>query len=109
MHYFEDFKVGEWIALGSTVIREEEIIAFATQYDPQPYHLSAELARQSPFGGLIASGMQTMAIFTRLLVDGILNKTVSLGSPGGDEPRWLKPVRPGDILTANVLVIECTA
>lgn len=106
--YFEDFRPGEVIELGSRRIEEAEIIAFARAYDPQPMHTDPAAARRSVFGGLIASGWQTVAIYMRLLVDGLVNQTVSMGSPGCDEIRWLKPVRPGDTLRARLTVIEAT-
>lgn len=108
MYYFEDFQVGEVFELGNTTITEEEIIAFAQQYDPQPFHASPELARKSPFGGIIASGWQTIALFMRLFAEVILNNAISLASPGADEIRWLKPVHPGDILNARLTVMEST-
>ncbi len=106
--YFEDFAVGERIELGDYTITRDEIIAFARQWDPQPFHLDEAAARETPFGGLIASGWHTSAIFMRLLVDGLLNSAASLGSPGLDELRWLKPVRPGDTLRPRITVLETT-
>jgi len=108
MYYFEDFRVGDAFDLGNTTVTEEEIVAFAQNYDPQPFHVSPEQAQKSPFGGLIASGLQTMALFMRLFVDVILNNAISLASPGADEIRWLKPVYPGDVLNARLTVVECT-
>src|SRR5579871_83649 len=96
--YFEDFQVGETIHLGSREITAEEIIAFAHQWDPQPFHVDPDLAKESLFGGLVASGWHTAVMYMRLLVDGFLNETASMGSPGIDELRWRKPVRPGDTL-----------
>jgi len=87
----------------------EEMITFARQYDPQPFHLDDEAARTSIYGGLIASGWLTVAVMMRLLWDALLKDAVSLGSPGSDELRWLKPVRPGDTLTARLTVTEATA
>jgi acyl dehydratase len=108
MRYFEDFTVGETIELGSYTIGRDEIVAFAAQWDPQPFHLDEAAARETPFGGLIASGWHTTVIFMRLLVEGLLNSAASLGSPGLDELRWLKPVRPGDTLRPRVTVLEAT-
>lgn len=108
MYYFEDFRVGDAFDLGNTTVTEEEIVAFAQHYDPQPFHVSPELAQKSPFGGLIASGWQTIALFMRLFVDVILNNAISLASPGADEIRWLKPVYPGDALSARLTVVEST-
>jgi acyl dehydratase len=105
--YFEDFNVGDTLDLGSQRVTEEEIIAFARQFDPQPFHIDPELAKNSIFGGLVASGWHTIAIFMRLFVDQLLNKTVSMGSPGVEEVRWLKPVRPGDELYARFTVLAC--
>lgn len=104
--YFEDFVVGESIEFGSRTLTEEEIIAFAKQFDPQPFHVDPEKAASSYYGGLIASGWHTVSIYMRLLVDGLLQDTQSLGSPGVDELRWLKPVRPGDTLQARYTVLE---
>ena len=108
MRYFEDFAPGQVIELGSRTITKEEIIAFARQFDPQPFHLDEEAAKRSIYGGLLASGWHTAALTMRLLCDGLVNDTVSLGSPGVDELRWLKPVRPGDTLSARMTVVECT-
>jgi acyl dehydratase len=102
--YWEDYEVGTKYPLGSTTFTADEIVAFARQYDPQSFHLDAEAARQSMFGGLIASGWHIAAKLMRLFVDNYLDKRTALGSPGLDEMRWLKPVRPGDTLTAWV---EC--
>ena len=88
---------------------EEEIIAFAQQFDPQPFHVNPEEAKNLLFGGIVASGWHTMGIYMRMFVDEILNKTVSLASPGIDEIRWLKPVRPGDVLRGRFIVTESTA
>ncbi len=107
--YFEDFSVGQVIELGQVTVSEDDIIAFARQYDPQPFHIDAERAKASPFGGIIASGWHTVALMMRLLVDGMLNQTVSMGSPGVREIRWLQPVRPGDTLQARLHVADCTA
>jgi len=106
MRYFEDFVVGDTFDLGSATITRESIIAFASQYDPQPFHVDEERARASVFGGLIASGWQTTAVFMRLFVDNLLSDAASMGSPGLDEIRWLKPVRPDDRLRARFTVVE---
>jgi acyl dehydratase len=107
--YFEDFVVGESIEFGSYTLTEEEIIAFAKQFDPQPFHVDPEKAAASFYGGLIASGWHTASTYMRLLVNGLLQDTQSLGSPGVDELRWLKPVRPGDTLQARYTVLETNA
>lgn len=108
MRYFEDFQVGDIFDLGSTTVTEEEIISFANQFDPQPFHTDPVLARDSIFGGLVASGWHTTAMFMRLFFDGLLHETASIASPGVDDVHWLKPVRPGDVLRARFTVIEST-
>ena len=104
--YWEDFKVGEVEQIGGRRVDKEEVIAFAKQYDPQPFHVDEEAARASPFGGLIASGWQTAAICQRLVVEGMLKNTASQGSPGIEGLRWLLPVRPGDALTVRYQIVE---
>jgi acyl dehydratase len=106
MRYFEDFQVGQRIELGSVTVTEEEIITFARQYDPQPFHISPEQAKHSYYGGLIASGWHTVSLLMRLMVDALINDTISLGSPGVDEVRWLKPVRPNDTLHAYFTILD---
>ncbi|NVJ02536.1 MaoC family dehydratase [Myxococcus sp. AM009] len=108
MRYFEDFQPGDVSEHGPHRVSREEIIAFATQFDPQPFHLSDEGARDSIFGGLVASGWHTASLCHRLLVQSFLGQTSSLGSPGLDELRWLKPVRPGDTLRVRVEVVSAT-
>ena len=105
--YFEDFTPGEVIELGGRSISREEIVAFARQFDPQPFHRDDAAAKDTIYGGLIASGWHTVAISMRLLYDGLVKHTVSLGSPGVDELRWVKPVRPGDTLFARLTVLTC--
>jgi acyl dehydratase len=107
VRYFEDFKPGQVIELGSHTITRDEIVAFAKQFDPQPFHLDDEAAKKTIYGGLIASGWHTGSLMMRLLFDGLVKDTVSLGSPGVDELRWVKPVRPGDTLSGRVTVLEC--
>lgn len=104
--HLEDFAAGQSYDLGSHVFDEDEIIAFAAKFDPQPFHLSDEAAAASHFGGLIASGWHTGSVFMRLLVDGLLVRCASMGSPGVDEMRWLAPVRPGDTLSARLEIEE---
>ena len=106
MRYFEDFHEGQVVELGTYSVTEAEIINFAKQFDPQPFHISPEAAQQSFYKGLIASGWHTVAIIMRMLVDDILNDTRSLGSPGVDEVRWQNPVRPGDTLHGRWTVTE---
>lgn len=104
--YFEDYAVGETLTYGDYLITEEEVIAFATRYDPQSFHIDPEAARETHFGGLIASGWNTAAISMRLLVDHFIPDKASMGSPGIDELRWLQPVRPGDRLHVRSTVVD---
>ncbi|OGB22840.1 MAG: dehydratase [Burkholderiales bacterium RIFCSPLOWO2_02_FULL_57_36] len=104
--YFEDFEIGKTIGVGSRTVTEEEIIAFASQFDPQPFHVDPEAAEQSMYGGIIASGWHTCSLMMRLMVDGFLKEAASLGSPGVDEIRWLKPVRGGDTLIVTTTAVE---
>ncbi len=102
--YFEDYAVGSAFSGGPIAVDAAEIIAFARRYDPQPFHIDPEAARTSTFGGLIASGWHTVALTMKLLVESYLSAESSLGSPGIDELRWVKPVRPGDSLSVRVVV-----
>ena len=104
--YFEDFAEGDSLDLGTFQYTEREIIDFARQYDPQPMHTDVDAARQSVYGGLIASGWQTATSYMRHLVDQVMRDSSSLGSPGVDNLRWLKPVRPGDTLRARFKILE---
>lgn len=104
--WWEDFRVGETAELGSHTFGEDEIVAFARQFDPQPFHTDPAAARGSIYGGLIASGWHTCAVAMRLMCENYINRTVSMGSPGVDSIRWLKPVRPGDTITFRRTVLE---
>ena len=104
--YFENYEPDTVHEFGSVVVEEAEVLEFAQRYDPQPFHTNPEAAKQSPYGGLIASGWQTCALMMRELVDHYLAPVSSLGSPGIDELRWLLPVRPGDTLTVRATIIE---
>lgn len=106
MRYWEDFTVGEVTELGPVDVTADEIVEFATKYDPQPFHIDADAAKDGPFGGLVASGWHTAALFMGMFVRGILLDSASMGSPGIDELRWTAPVRPGDSLTARVTVTD---
>ncbi len=97
--YFENLPVGEIIELGQKRVTREEIIEFATEFDPQAHHLDDEAANASILKGLSASGWHTCAIMMRMLCDGLVHRAASMGSPGIDEVRWMKPVRPDDLLT----------
>ena len=105
-YYFEDFHVGEVQPLGQVLVRQEEVIEFATRYDPQPFHVDEAAAADSIFGGLIASGWHTCSLVMRMMCDTYLNQSASLGSPGLDNVRWLKPVRPGDTIRAERITLE---
>ena len=104
--YWEDFKTGERKDIGSVVVDKDEVIEFASRYDPQPFHVDEAAARQSIYGGLIASGWHTCAMVMRLMCDSYLLESASLGSPGIENVRWLRPVRPGDRLTAYRTIEE---
>jgi acyl dehydratase len=106
---WEDFSVGQTIELGTRVVPREEMIEFAGRYDPQPFHVDEEAAKVSIYGGLIASGWLTCAIAMRLMCEGYLFQADCLGSPGVDNVRWLKPVRPGDTLRGQMTVLESRA
>jgi acyl dehydratase len=107
--YFEDYVEGEVYRFGSIAVTEDEVIGFAKRYDPQSFHTDAEAAKRSPFGGLIASGWHTAGLMMRLFADHYLTHVASLASPGLDELRWLKPVRPGDTLSIRVTVLKAVA
>ena len=107
MRYFEDFQSGEVVELGRHTIGRDEIIAFGRQFDPQAFHVDEEAARHTIFGGLIASGWHTGSLAMRLFYEGIIKDTASLGSPGIDELRWIRPVRPGDTLSLRVTITDC--
>ena len=103
--YFEDYCVGEVAEFGDYHITSEEIIDFAKRYDPQLFHTDPEDAKQSSFGGLVASGWMSAGVLMRLLVEHYVSPVASMGSPGVDELRWHKPVKPGDRLHARVEVV----
>jgi acyl dehydratase len=106
MKYLEDFKEGEVTTVGSYTVTEAEVLTFARAYDPQPIHTDKAFAEASAFGGLIASGWHTCAIAMRLLVDNFLDGVAAIASPGVDEIRWKKPVRPGDTLRMRWTILE---
>jgi acyl dehydratase len=104
--YFEDYHPGAVYTFGPIAVEEAEIIAFASRYDPQPMHTDPVAAAAGPTGGLIASGWHTVGLLMRLYVEDYLSHVATRPSPGIDELRWLKPVRPGDELTLRVTVLE---
>jgi acyl dehydratase len=105
MRYWEDLEVGETAEVGPVTVTEADIVEFASKYDPQPFHLDAEAASKTMYGGLIASGWHTSALYMGMYVRGVLSDTASLGAPGV-EIRWTMPVRPGDSLTGRAVVTE---
>jgi len=109
LEYFEDAVVGARRELGRHTISEEEIVRFAREFDPQRFHVDRAAAERTPYGGLIASGWHTCALAMRSVVDGMLSRTAALGSPGVDEIRWHRPVRPGDRLVFYNTVLETRA
>jgi acyl dehydratase len=104
--YFEDYVPGLSFDCGSFTLDQAEIIAFGEEYDPQPFHVDPEAAKDGPFGGIIASGWQTTSMMMRKVVGGFLSAESSLGAAGVDEIRWPRPVRPGDTLDVRAAVLE---
>jgi len=103
---FEDFPAGAEFDLGSHQMTKREIIAYAREYDPQPFHLDEEAGRQSLLGGLAASGWHTIAVLMRMTYDTLLADTISLGSPGVETLKWLRPVLAGDTVFAKAVVLS---
>lgn len=101
MRHFDDFTIGEKLPLAPCRITRDEMIAFAAEFDPQPFHLDEAVASRTLLGGLAASGWHTCAVFMRMMVDGWLGASASLGSPGVEAVKWLHPVRPGDELSGH--------
>ncbi len=104
--YFEDVAVGDVMRFGRYEVTKEEIVEFARQFDPQPFHLDEEAGRKSPFGGLIASGWHTGAMFIRMVAEHMSPRTATQGARGFDDLKWIRPVRPGDVLTIESTVTE---
>lgn len=104
--YFEDIQVGETESFGHYVMEREEMVSFASQFDPQPFHLDDEAASESMFGGLVASGWHTASATMRMLVDGYFADSRALGAVGVDELRFPAPVRPGDELSVTAEVVD---
>ncbi len=102
--YFQDYVPGTTSEHGPILVEEAEVLDFARRFDPQPFHVDAEAAAAGPFGSLIASGWHSCALMMRLLAQEYLSPASSLGSPGMDELRWIRPVRPGDVLTLRATV-----
>ena len=104
--HWEDFPCGDVRHCGSTLVSRDAVLDFARQFDPQPFHVDEQAAKHSLFGGLAASGWHTCSMAMRLMCDAYLLRSTSLGSPGLDELRWLKPVHPGDDLTLRMTVLD---
>lgn len=107
--WFEDYVPGAVHEFGSIAVEEAEVVAFAKRYDPQDFHTDPEAAKATVFGGLIASGWQTCGLMMRLYAEHYLTKCASLASPGVDELRWVRPVRPGDVLSVRVTIQDAVA
>jgi acyl dehydratase len=104
--YFEDIAVGDKTVFGKKKVTLEEILNFARKFDPQRFHIDEKAAKESIYGGIIASGWHTGGMLMRMLVDSMVNQRAGLGSPGFDDLRWILPVRPGDVLRFESTVIE---
>ena len=105
--YYEDIVIDQAETFGAYEVTKDELISFASQYDPQPFHLNEEIAKQSVFGALCTSGWHTCAMTMRMMVDNMMvRKVAGMGSPGVDEIRWLKPVQVGDILSVTTRTIS---
>ncbi len=107
--YFEDFEPGQDIDLGTRAVTEAEIVAFAREFDPQPFHVDRDAAGGSIYGGVIASGWHTCSMMMRMVVDGLMNRSASMGSPGLDGVRWHAPVRAGDTLNVRYRTVQVKA
>jgi acyl dehydratase len=103
---FENFEIGQAQSFGSYAVTEEEVIEFASKYDPQFFHLDGEAAKKSLFGGLCASGWHTCAMTMAMMVENMKKTGGSLGSPGIDNLRWRKPVYPGEVLSVKMEVVD---
>ena len=104
--YFDDFPVGLKVEIDGPLIEEQAMLEFARRYDPQAFHVNRELARASPYGGLIASGFMTASLTMRMICDAYLARSAGIGSPGLSELSWLRPVRAGDRLHLTMTVID---
>jgi acyl dehydratase len=104
--HFEDFVPGTMTLYGPRLVTREEIVAFAAEFDPQPMHLDEAAASATPLGGLAASGWHSCCILMRIIADGFVNRSNSMGAPGVDDVRWLKPLRPGTQVRVRATVLE---
>jgi acyl dehydratase len=105
-YWFEDFPVGMAVEIAGPTLTRESILEYARRYDPQSFHVDEKAGERSMYGGLIASGWHTVSLCMRMICDAYLLDAASLGSPGVNEVRWLKPVRPGDTIRLRMTVIE---
>ena len=105
-YFWEDLTVGATMEIGSVTVERDEMLQFANKYDPQPFHLNDEAAAKSIFGRLSASGWHTCAMAMGLMVRNFLNISASLGSPGVEKIKWLRPVYPGDTLKLQARIVE---
>jgi acyl dehydratase len=104
--FWEDYQVGKTVEFGSCRVTAEDITGFAREFDPQPFHLDEEAARSTLLGGLAASGWHSCAMLMRMICDNYAAESASMGSPGMEEVRWLRPVRPGDVLRVRRTCID---
>ena len=104
--YYEDYEQGSVEMFGSRTVTREEIVGFAAEFDPQPMHIDEQAARRTPLGGLAASGWHSCSILMRMMFDGFIAESSSMGSPGIEEVKWLKPVRPGDRLAVRRNILD---
>jgi acyl dehydratase len=109
MRYFEDFREGERLTHGPTTVTEADIVGFAAEFDPQPFHLDPVAARDTLLDGLAASGWHSCAVLMRQMCEAFLLDSASMGSPGVEEVKWLRPVRPGDALSMEAEVKDVRA
>src|SRR6185312_10052973 len=107
--HWEDFRAGTVAVFGPRLVTREEIVAFAAEFDPQPMHLDETAAGATLLGGLAASGWHSCCILMRMIADGFINESNSMGAPGVDEVRWLKPLRPGTQVRVRTTVLETRA
>ncbi|MBN9673646.1 enoyl-CoA hydratase [Labrenzia aggregata] len=109
MLHFEDFASGQSYDLGSLTVTKEDIVDYAAEFDPQPFHLDEDAGKASLLGGLAAAGLHSASLVMRLVATGLLNKCASRGSPGIDKLSWRRPVYPGDTLNATLDVLDTRA
>ena len=107
--HWEDFKSGAVAIYGPRLVTREEIIAFAAEFDPQPMHLDETAASATLLGGLAASGWHSCCLLMRMIADGFLLDSCSMGGPGVEEVRWLKPLRPGTHIRIRATVLDTRA